>query len=273
MTTGPAELRTETAAALEAVQQVLPMVIDRRGADQVRLKGPYDFVTDTDVQVERALAAFLGERLPDIQFVGEEGGQVLPEGGVVWLVDPICGTENYVAGLPLYAINVALVEDGQVRAAVVADGASGDIYLAEHHRGAFMLRGDQHIRLHADASSRLLNVDPSPVPQPNFGTNLAIRALASGQWNVRVLSTSLALPYLAAGRLAAAVFTSAGVPVHFAAGLLLAEEAGARVTDGRGTPWDLHSTVYVVAASHALHEELLGLVQGTRITSAQITWT
>ena len=68
--------------------------------------------------------------------------------------------------------------------------------------------------------------------------------------------------------------TGAGPDFHvFAAGLLLAEEAGARVTDGRGTPWDLHSTVYVVAASHALHEELLGLVQGTRITSAQITWT
>src|SRR6266851_4135250 len=264
MTTGPAALRGETVAALEAVQHVLPMVIARHGADQVRLKGPYDSVTDTDVLVERALAAVLGERLPDIQFVGEEGGQVLPAGGRVWLVDPICGTENYVAGLPLYAINVALVEHGRVTAAVVADGASGDIYIAERDRGAFMLRGDQHIRLHVDPSSRLLNVDPAPVPQPNFGTNLAIRALASGQWNVRALSTSLALPYLAAGRLAAAVFTSAGVPVHFAAGLLLAEEAGARVTDARGDGWDLHSMVYVVAASNALHEELLGLVQGTR---------
>jgi myo-inositol-1(or 4)-monophosphatase len=251
---------------------VLPIVVDRRGADQIRVKGPFDFVTDTDVQVERVLERVLGERLPDIQFVGEEGGQVPPEDGRFWLVDPVCGTENYVVGLPLYSINVALVENGQVTTAVVADGASGDIYLAERDRGAFMLRGDQHIRLHANPSSRLLNVDPSPVQQPNFGTNLAIRALASGQWNVRVLSTSLGLPYLAAGRIAAAVYTSTGVPVHFAAGLLLAEEAGARVTDARGDRWDLRSTVYVVAASDTLHDELLGLVQGTPTTSVQITW-
>jgi fructose-1,6-bisphosphatase/inositol monophosphatase family enzyme len=124
-----------------------------------------------------------------------------------------------------------------------------------------MFRGDQRLRLGVNDSSRLLNVDPSPTLQRHLGTQLAIRALASGRWNVRVLSSSLALPYLAAGRLAAAVFTSSGVPVHFAAGLLIAAEAGARVSDARGAAWDLHSAVYVAAASAALHEEVLALVQ------------
>lgn len=261
MTSPRGELRAETLAALEAVKQVLPIVLERRGADQVHVKGPYDLVTATDVLVERTLQQFLAERLPDIQFVGEEGGQALPPAGRAWLVDPVCGTENYAAGLPLYAINLALVEDGQVTLAVVADGARGAIYLAERGVGAFALRGAERLPLRVDPSTRLLNLDPSPVPQPNFGTKLAIRALASGQWNVRVLSTSLALPYLAAGWLAATVYTSSGVPVHFAAGLLLAEEAGARVTDAQGAPWDLRSPVYVVAASDALHSELLDLVQ------------
>ena len=92
----------------------------------------------------------------------------------------------------------------------------------------------------------MLSLDPSAYPQPNFETNQAIRALASGQWNVRMLSTSLALPYLAAGRLASAVYASTAVLVHFAAGLLVAEEAGARITDADRAAWDLDSHVYVV---------------------------
>ena len=218
-------------------------------------------LTATDLLVEQTLQDLLGQRFPDIQFVGEEGGQELPPDARVWLVDPLCGTENYVAGLPLYAVNVALVEQGQVSAAVVADGANGDIYVAERGSGAFIVRGDQRIRLGVNDSSRLLNVDPSPTTQRTSGTQVAVRALVSGVWNVRVLSSSLALPYLAAGRLAAAVFTSSGVPVHFAAGLLIAAEAGARVTDAGGAAWDLHSAVYVVAASAALHKELLELVR------------
>jgi len=222
-------------------------------------------VTATDLLVEQTLERVFRERLPSIQFVGEEGGQALPADGRVWLVDPLCGTENYAAGLPLYAINVALVENGQVTAAVVADGSTGEVYVAERTRGAVMLHRDQRVRLRVNPSSQLLSLDPSPYPQPNFETNLAIRALASGQWNVRMLSTSLALPYLAAGRLAAAVYASTAVPVHFAAGLLVAEEAGARITDADGAAWDLHSQVYVVAASNTLHYELLQLANGTTI--------
>src|SRR3954462_14551799 len=98
-------MRPETQAALEAIRQVLPLVLERQGADDVHAKGPHDLVTATDVLVERELETLLGERVPDVQFVGEEGGQSLPGGGRYWLVDPICGTENYASGLPLYATN------------------------------------------------------------------------------------------------------------------------------------------------------------------------
>jgi fructose-1,6-bisphosphatase/inositol monophosphatase family enzyme len=137
------------------------------------------------------------------------------------------------------------------------------VYVAQRGAGAFVLRGDQRAPLRANPSSQLLSLDPSASPQPNFGANLAIRALASGEWNVRVLSTSLALPYLAAGKLAAAVYSRVGVPVHFAAGLLVAEEAGARITDADGADWDLHSSVYVVTASDLLHRDLMELINRT----------
>jgi myo-inositol-1(or 4)-monophosphatase len=238
----------------------MPLVLERRGADQVHAKGEHDLVTATDVLVEQELQAFLGERVRDAQFVGEEGGQSLPAGGRFWLVDPICGTENYAAGLPLYATNIALVEGREVSLAVAADGANGDIYVGERGRGAFRVRQGQQMPLTVSAKSRAINLDPAPWPT-SFGTRLTMAVLAAGDWDVRVLSSSIALPYLAAGYLAAAAYTSSGVPVHFAAGLLLAEEAGATVTDGAGERWTLHSPIYVASASEAIHAEVLDLVR------------
>jgi len=297
---------SETAAAVAAVREVVPVLLGRQGAEDVRAKAPGDLVTASDLLIEATLQRRLAERCPDVAFVGEEGGQALPAGGRVWLVDPLCGTANYAAGLRLYAINVALVEDGQVMAAVVADGATGELYVAERGRGAWRLEADQTIQrldradqavqplsrtgqtmqrlgragqavepldaadravaLKVSPASGLVSVDPTlaaPGALHDFGRQFAIRVLSDGRYRVRVLSTTLVLPLLASGHLAAAVYSNAASPVHLAAGLLLAEEAGALVTDHAGAAWQLASPVFVVAASDVLHRDLLRLVQAT----------
>jgi len=295
----------ETAAAVAAVREVVPVLLSRRGAEDVRAKAPGDLVTASDLLIEATLQRRLAERCPDVAFVGEEGAQTLPASGRVWLVDPLCGTANYAAGLRLYAINVALVEDGQVMAAVVADGATGELYVAERSRGAWRLdadqavhrreadqaghgldradqtmqhldrddqavqfpsRADRAVALRASSASGLVSVDPTlaaPGALHDFGRQFAIRVLSDGRYRVRVLSTTLVLPLLASGQLAAAVYGNAASPVHLAAGLLLAEEAGALVTDHAGAAWQLASPVFVVAASDVLQRDLLRLVQAT----------
>jgi myo-inositol-1(or 4)-monophosphatase len=261
-------LRPETASALEAVRAVLPILLRREGAADVRAKAPGDLVTASDLLVETTLERSLRQRHPDIAFVGEEGAQALPsDGRRVWLVDPLCGTANYAAGLPLYAINVALLEHQQVMAAVVADGSSGALYVAERGRGAWCLDADQPPRrLRASAASGLLSVDPqlaAPGSLHDFGRQFAIRVLRDGRFRVRIFATTLVLAQVAAGRLAAAVYANPASPVHLAAGLLLAEEAGAIVTDQDAAAWQLHSPVFIVTASPSLHQELVPLVRAT----------
>jgi myo-inositol-1(or 4)-monophosphatase len=309
-------LEAETAAAVAAVREVVPILLGRQGAEDVRAKAPGDLVTASDLLIEATLQRRLAERCPEVAFVGEEGAQALPAGGRVWLVDPLCGTANYAAGLRLYAINVALVEDGQVLAAVVADGATGELYVAERGRGAWRLEADQVVHrldradqavqrvdradlaverldradqavprrggndqavrprggagqavpLRVSPASGLVSVDPTlaaPGALHDFGRQFAIRVLGDGRFRVRVLSTTLVLPLLASGQLAAAVYGNAASPVHLAAGLLLAEEAGALVTDQHGAAWQLASPVLVIAASAALQQDLLPLVQAT----------
>jgi myo-inositol-1(or 4)-monophosphatase len=259
-----AEFQTETLAALAALRNALPIVQARQGADDVRAKSPGDLVTGTDVLAQAELQRVLHEHQPEIAFVGEEGDQTLPPAaGRYWLVDPVCGTTNYAARIPLVAINVALVEGGQVTLAAVADPGSGDLFVAERGRGAWQVNGDDAQRVHASTRSRLLSVDPHSrdASLAAFGPAFAYRMMQRPGLDVRIFTTTLALAYVATGRLAAAVYATFGSPVHFAAGLLLAEEAGALVTDGAGAPWRLDSPLYVVAADRAVQQELLANVE------------
>lgn len=262
------EFRAETQAAIEAVRAGLTIVQGRVGAGEVTFKGPRDIVTGTDLRAQAAIQEVLNRRFPRIAFVGEEGlDQRVPETGSYWLVDPLCGTSNFAAGLPFFAINIALVEDGRVSLGVVADGTTGDIYVAERGGGAWCGEG----RLRVNPEARAVSLDPilqGPGKLRNFGTEFAIRVLAEQRHGVRILATTLALEYLARGSLAASVYQNNGIPVHFAAGLVLAEEAGAIVTDENGGPWQLFGPIYVAAANPKLHAELTAIAR--RVVAALI---
>jgi myo-inositol-1(or 4)-monophosphatase len=257
-------VRPETTAALAALRAALPIVRARQGADDVQVKAPGDIVTGTDLASQAAIERVLREHHPDCAFVGEEGNTRLPDSGRYWLVDPVCGTANFAARLPLYALNIALVEDGRVTASAVADGATGDLYVAERGGGAWLVRSGNREQLRASGVSGLVSLDPNlggPNDLRTFGQAFAMRVLGSGGWDVRMFATTLVLAYVASGRLAAAVYAASGPRVHFAAGLLLAQEAGAIVTGERGLEWDIQDDVYVVAATADLHRDLLGIAQ------------
>jgi myo-inositol-1(or 4)-monophosphatase len=97
----------------KAVQAVkAPVGRPRSGAADVTEKAPNDIVTATDVLVQNEIEHILREHEPDIAFVGEEGTPTLVhDASRVWLVDPICGTANYAAALPLFATNIARLEE------------------------------------------------------------------------------------------------------------------------------------------------------------------
>src|SRR5215217_3240712 len=114
------QMRAETRAALAAADAGLKLMMRRAGADQITSKGGRDLVTATDVAVEDVVRASLLAAYPDWTVVGEErGGEDQVGDRPYWLVDPICGTRNFAANIPMYAVNIALVKDGQVTASAV----------------------------------------------------------------------------------------------------------------------------------------------------------
>jgi myo-inositol-1(or 4)-monophosphatase len=104
------------------------------GPHEVRAKGDRDSVTDVDVRIEREIRAYLRERTPEIGFLGEEeGSRTASAGGdCVWTLDPIDGTSNFVHGVPLCAVSLALVCEERPVVAAIDVPSMGLRYTAAH---------------------------------------------------------------------------------------------------------------------------------------------
>ncbi|MGH7399521.1 MAG: inositol monophosphatase family protein [Candidatus Rokuibacteriota bacterium] len=251
--------------AIEAVTRALTIARLEIGAQEVTAKGGRDIVTGADVAVEYAIRGILGEAL-SFSVIGEErGGEAPADGSPYWLVDPICGTRNVASGIPLCCVNVALVERGEITVAVVGDPSTSGIDVAERGRGAWRLRDSDRQRLATSDDSRMVVIEDgrSKDGRRERAARFAAAAIRADRWDVRSLGTTLASPYVAAGRIAAYVVFLASA-LHAGAGSLLITEAGGAVSDVDGRPWTIDSDSLVGSANGRLHEELVELARASR---------
>lgn len=203
-------------------------------------KGAGDFATTADLESEAAMVALLGRERPDDAALGEESGR----GGArdatrLWLLDPLCGTLNYAARMPVVAVNAALTSAGEVLAAAAAEPFGGELFWTDG-RSAFVRSDGRDLPLVPSASSGLvdLNLDPPFPNAPAFhAAALAADTEFAAEFMPRVVASSLALTWVATGQRCAYI-TDGDVrdSVHFAAGLGICMAAGCSVSDLRGDP-------------------------------------
>jgi len=227
-------------------------------------KAPLDFATDADVAAERAILDVLRAARPGDGYQGEELGESgAGRSGRRWLIDPLCGTANFAVTTPLTAVNVALCAGDRVLAAASADPLAGEVFWADA-AAAWLRRGSADQPLTPAAESRLVEVNLDP-PFPNGEVFRATALLASpgfaAAFRPRVLSTTLALAWVAAGRRAAYV-TDGRLrgSVHFTAGIALCQAAGCVVTGLAGQPVHAAPGGLVAAADEPTHAALLELI-------------
>ncbi|MFD8478407.1 inositol monophosphatase family protein [Kitasatospora sp. NPDC059673] len=227
-------------------------------------KGGGDFATAADLAAEGAILDLLRAARPGDAFTGEESGRTgAADADRRWLIDPLCGTLNYAVGTHLVAVNVALREGGRTVAAATADPYTGETYWTDGERA--LLRHDGHdTPLAPSAESHLvdLNLDP---PYPNAAAFRAAHLLTDPDFEAafhpRVVSSTLAVAWVAAGRRAAYVTDGhLADSVHFAAGLALCQAADCTVTDLRGKPLHSGEGGLLVAADPDTHARLLDLI-------------
>ncbi|GAA0481388.1 inositol monophosphatase family protein [Streptomyces sp. NPDC046215] len=255
VSTGP--LKAELlAVALEAAELAGTLLRDGRPADlgvAATKTSSIDVVTEMDIAAEKLITGYLAERRPADGLLGEEGASSAGTSGVRWVIDPIDGTVNYLYGLPSWAVSIAAEIDGEAVVGVVAAPMRGETYRAVLGEGAF-------------AADRRLRVRPAPAPEhaligTGFGYLASRRAsqaevLRSLLPEVRDIrrggSAAIDLCDVACGRLDG--YYERGLnPWDYAAGALIAREAGA-LTGGR--PGRPASTELTVAAPRGLFEPL-----------------
>lgn len=229
---------------------------------QVRWKGQADPVTEMDRQAEELIADMLRQAFPTYGLVGEEGGEQFVSDDPRWLVDPLDGTTNYMRGYPLFAVSIGLERAGQLVAGVVYNPVLDELFAAERGGGATL-------------NGRPIRVAPT--------TELRNSVLASGfpydarrdesnngvHWNSflrRVLSmradgsAALDLCHVAMGRIDGYWELELG-PWDMAAGAVIVEEAGGRVTQVSGDPFNPYQPSVLASNGH-VHAEMLAVLNG-----------
>jgi myo-inositol-1(or 4)-monophosphatase len=232
------------------------------------LKVGTDFATDADLEAETAIREILTEHRPGDAQLGEEHGASGPDSSRRWLIDPLCGTRNFGAGLPLMSTNIALAVDHRLTAAASAECVGDETYWTDGTT-AQVRRGGVDAELRPDTGNLMvafnLEVDAA-------GRRRASDILADPEffdtYQPRITSSTLALAWVAAGRHAAYV-TEGDLRdnVHFAPGVSLCHAAGCVVTDLDGGPVDTGAGPtrskrggLVAAGDPATHAALLALV-------------
>jgi len=265
VTPGPGQACTDGEIAIAAVEAGAAIVRARFGTQLARLdKAPMDFATDADVEAEQAILAVLRAARPADSYRGEELGSSGNDGADrAWLIDPVCGTLNFAAQTPMMAVNVALRADGRIEAAACADPLAGEVFWTDGER-ALVRRDGRDRAILPSAATRLVDVNLDP-PFPNGDRFLAVRMLAdpafAARFRARVLSTTLALAWVAAGRRAAYV-TDGHLrdSVHFPAGIALCQAAGCVVSGLQGQPLHTGAGGLVAAADHQTHAALVEMI-------------
>jgi len=239
-------------AAVEAGRLVRPWA--GRAPDVQAKSGPADLVTDLDRRSEALIRGLLQGRFPDHAICGEEaGGRTDRE--LVWYIDPIDGTTNFVHGLPGFCVSVGLCLAGRPVAGAVYDPVADELFSASLGAGA-RCNGRP---LHPSAETSLdLALLATGFP-PGEGREAAWRQGHAVGGRVRNLgSAALHLCYVAAGRLGG--FWESGLrPWDVAAGIAILHEAGGRASTLAGAPW--HAGVLgCVGTNGGIHDELLAVL-------------
>ncbi len=247
------------AVAVQAAHRAGPLLTARMGRPRTvqTKRSDIDLVTEIDRASERRIHRIIRRHFPDHEFVGEERTHTNPGAAYRWLVDPVDGTTNFVHGVPVFAISIALLRGDTPLAGVVYDPTRRETFTAIAGRGARLNGRRLHVSRRRKLAVGLLSTGFSA----NFRTHPALylrwfTALQSRCHAVRRMGcTSLSLAYVACGW-QDGFYERDLWPWDVAAGILLVREAGGRVTDFLGGPVRL-SHGEVAASNGLIHRELL----------------
>jgi myo-inositol-1(or 4)-monophosphatase len=249
--------------AIQTARDAGAILADRLGhALQVSNKGDIDLVTEADLASEKLIIERIKSHYPRHAILAEESGATdgidLVSGKTdwKWIIDPLDGTTNFAHGYPCFCVSIAVERAGAIEIAVVYDPTRDETFAAERGQGATLNERPMRVSTVADLNAAMLCTGfPYNVRErPDFTRDFANFTMTA-QAVRRDGSAALDLAYIAYGRYDG--FWEEGLkPWDTAAGILLIQEAGGRVSDFNGAPLDIY-TSKVLASNGLIHEDMI----------------
>ena len=228
---------------------------------QVTKKGAIDLVTVADLESERTILETIRETFPEHAILAEESGESPGAATCRWIIDPLDGTTNFSHNLGIYAVSIAYADNGQVIMGIVFNPHTGELFTAIRGQGAQLNNQPVCVSTSNNLLDSLLvtgfpyNIRDEAEPLIKRFT----QCLTASQGIRRLGSAALDLCFVACGRFDG--FWENGLkPWDTAAGALIAQEAGGRVTDYTDRPYHMDGDE-LLATNGRIHQKMLALLQ------------
>lgn len=225
-------------------------------------EGVNNLVTEADHAAESAIMAVIREEYPDHFILSEESGEIVMDSAYKWIIDPIDGTVNFANGIPICCVSIGVEWQGRMVMGAVYNPILKELFFAQQGFGATL--NDHRIKVSDSEkviSSCLVTGFPyTYLDQPNGPLQVFEKLIRKGVPVRRLGSAAIDLCWVAAGRFD-------GFYEHklnawdSAAGFLIVEEAGGKVTDFTGTAYSPYQP-HIIATNGRIHDELVAIVNG-----------
>jgi fructose-1,6-bisphosphatase/inositol monophosphatase family enzyme len=255
---------------LDTMQRLLPGILETVRQDyqsvglKRELKEGSSVVTETDIKIDQLITQTIRDEYPNDIIVAEESAPELIEGERLWIVDALCGSDNFSSGILSYATNIALFENGKPTFSFVVDHPNQTHYWASDQNSSVYEGDNRKSAEIALGMDRFINADPGFLIDkqssnlPKFGSILK-ELNDSGYYCVNP-GTSLSFTYAALGKYGGVIVADVN---HWdaVASCYLTEKNGGVATDFSGDEWNINTRNFVLSIDPETHSNLLSIVK------------
>ena len=244
---------------ISLVKETKGIITNREMVSHVKEKGTADYVTQVDVSVQDFLKKALHTLEPDIQFLGEETGLQRMDADLYWILDPVDGTTNLMHDYQHSVVSLALCRQQEIVMGIVYDPFHDELFSAVKGEGSFLNGKPIHVSSAKKLSETIIGIGTAKRELAKENFTRFLKVYENSQDIRRLGSAALELAYTACGR-QGGYFEVYLNPWDYAAGILLVEEAGGKVTDWIENKLNPRQGNQVIGTNGNIHQELLRIL-------------
>ena len=253
-------MATYKEVAIEAAKEAGEMLLElSKNKIKYSMKNSYDILAEGDLQSEKIIISKIKSAFPDHNILSEEAGEDDATSEYLWIIDPIDGTINFSRHIEEYCISIALSKNDELILGILYQPEYDNLYVAEKGKGAYLNGQKISVSDETEIINSLCYPGNSTIVEARVETFNIVNKFVDKVRHFRIFgSAALGMAKLAKGQIDF-IFNLRFHYWDYAAGILILEEAGGKVTDLEGQPINRHSPNIVASNGH-LHEKILKII-------------